>query len=192
MSVLFRTLAATTFGLIAALVTSASAQASVIYTYTGSNFDSVSNVDSPADPFTTNDRVTGVVELAAPLAADLPFGAVFPVSFSFSDGVSTITNATVTTPPALLFATNSAGDITSWVVTLIQQDPLITRMIVTAGGPAVANVDQGLRAEGQTVQLATIYDSPGVWRQKSDVPEPASLLLVGAAVAGLVARRRAR
>jgi hypothetical protein len=85
------------------------AEADTIYTYTGNPFTSVFG------PYTTSDRVTGFFDLATPLANNLPETVISPISFSFSDGVQTITN---TTPGVVVgsfsVATDASGKPEFW------------------------------------------------------------------------------
>lgn len=90
---------------------------SVTYTYTGLDFTSVDG------PYTTSDSVTGSITLDAPLADDLTgLTAIAPASFSFTDGVDTITNTTPDLTADLIeVETNPTGDITGWYIYLGDQ-----------------------------------------------------------------------
>jgi hypothetical protein len=65
----------------------ASARADTIYTYTGNPFTVFSGLD--ACPPVCN--ISGSFTLASPLAANLPFEAITPTAFSFTDGSVTVT-----------------------------------------------------------------------------------------------------
>jgi len=96
----------------AAIAVSRTAMASVEYDFAGGNFTSV------AAPYTTSDQVTGEVILPNPLppsTAGIFFGSPSDLSFSFSDGVNTITNSNVTPQVGngfgFSFSTNAADQI---------------------------------------------------------------------------------
>jgi hypothetical protein len=89
------------------VLTAAAVQATLItYTYTGTPFTTVNG------PYTTNDKVTGFLELTSALGANLGPGltAVTPLAFSFSDGVQTIDSSNSTSVD-VRFTTNSTGAI---------------------------------------------------------------------------------
>jgi hypothetical protein len=93
------------------VITTAAVQAiPYTYDYTGNLFTSVSGA------YTTSDSITGSVTLANPLKTSMPLTTVTPISFSFFDGVDTITDANATSS-LFRFATNSTG-ITQWYITL--------------------------------------------------------------------------
>ncbi|BCS35878.1 hypothetical protein TBR22_A51130 [Luteitalea sp. TBR-22] len=213
MPALFRLLASApvaSMALAATLLTAAPARASVIYTYTGAAYAFVSGGGqaTPADLYTIDDRVTGTIELAAPLAANLSFQNVTPTAFSFFDGVGSIddTNATLT---QFVVATNGDGAIVEWLVTVEAFAALTDggtwgKMTFnrTGGlfGTSVSHAQCGVgsSAFGCALGVAGAYyqeasgGGPGQWRQEDvAVPEPTSLVLVGAALAGFTARRRA-
>src|SRR5947207_7645864 len=83
------------------------------YVYTGNPFTFA------VSPYTTSDRVTGTVELASPLPPNFDLATVSPLAFSFSDGVQTITSATVGEVGVFKFHTDSTGSITEWEVSLM-------------------------------------------------------------------------
>src|SRR5664280_1104768 len=102
------------------------ANADTIYTYTGYDF-------TTADaPYTTTDKVTGTIDLAVALVDDFGPGAISPVSFSFSDGVQTLTNSN-SAIAANVFETNSAGTIVQWAFEITENNG--GGVIFTASGP---------------------------------------------------------
>lgn len=217
MTIKLRTLAAAPLALAVSLFTAAPARASVIYTYTGNTFTQVvaDGPVTPSEPYTTSDRVTGFMRFASPLAADLtPLTAVTPTAFSFSDGINTITerNATiadfsVTTDGAGLIARWSVlvgryapqvGGGTSWIMaTLNFEDGFNGVRVEDFANDILCGSDSTTTGCGQGgdyfVQGASRAEAPGLWeRRVAPVAEPSSILLAGAAIAGLAARRRAR
>jgi hypothetical protein len=60
--------------------------ADTIYTYTGNPFTNVSS------PYTTNDFISGSFVLATPLGNNVPLTNITPTSFSFSDGIHTVSS----------------------------------------------------------------------------------------------------
>ena len=81
------------------------------YTYSGNNFNSVSGA------YTTSMRVTGTFVLGAPLAPGMPLTEIKPsvLSYSFSDGLQTLTEAN-SEIVVLLVATDSQGRLTEWLI----------------------------------------------------------------------------
>lgn len=196
-------------------VTTAAANASVIYTYTGQAFTAItpSPGSAPADPYQAGDRVTGTFELAAPLPGNLPaLTVITPVAFSFSDGVNTLTNATALTA-AFGLSTDASGHILEWlvVVSANQTGPGATRRTISTRNYLNPNfqtapaIDRGSDTlcgansppggcesfDDGYLQAAENRNAPGTWTVEA-VPEPTSMLLISAALAGLAARRRPR
>jgi hypothetical protein len=97
--------------------------------YTGNAFDTfvVGAPTTPGDPYTSADSIQGSLDLASPLAADLVLASITPVSFTFADGVNTLTQGNSTTA-VFQFSTNSSGEIIEWRVILQRHAP------ITGGG----------------------------------------------------------
>ena len=94
----------------------ASSRADTIYTYTGNAFDTILS-----SPYTISESVSGWIDLSLPLGDSVGPQSIFPVSFSFSDGVQTITNNDYVTPPSFFdeIRTNASGDIVKWQIIVV-------------------------------------------------------------------------
>ena len=148
------------------------ARADTIYTYTGNQFASATN------PYTTAMSVSGSFTLPSPLGTNLSNDVITPTSFSFFDGVQTLTEAN----PNYTFEffdidTDAFGNITKWTVNLsLSGTP--AHQIFTACGIAKC-FDSG--QSGSSLALA---EDPGTWSVSSTsaVPGP----VVGAGLSGAV------
>jgi hypothetical protein len=139
-------------------------------------------------------RVTGWFELASPLAPNMPGTSIIDsaLSFSFSDGRSTVTDADFGFPSDIIVSTDAVGQIAVWAVIAITED--IEQQIRTATGFSVHGevFDQGVLCAPGTGCLvsdrARINDSPGTWTL---VPVPSSVILMSSGLlAGLAWTRR--
>jgi len=95
-------------------------RATVIYSYSGKNFQTISDSQALPGSYATSMRVTGSFTVDAPLPANAAFGTLFvsPLSFSFSDGRDTFIDSTTPFLQSFIFSTGSAGEITAWQITL--------------------------------------------------------------------------
>jgi len=136
------------------------------YDYTGNPFTDV------AGQYTTSDLVSVSITLAAPLGDNLNLDSdsETPLSFTFSDGVQTITPANADYPE-FHFSTNSAGVITQWdVQAQTPSDSLIvTDNEMDKGGPAISDHGQvGISGN----DFGTVQDDLGVWTEQSATAAP--------------------
>lgn len=172
--------------------------ASVIYTYSGNSFDTFSDPSS----YTTGMAVTGTVELAAPLVANLPSSVVAPISFSFSDGINTITS-TNASDLFIELGTDGLSGINQWNIQVYRaiddgtefgkQYSIFTTFIgVTANDYGRMQI-----CEGGPCGFDSVTDAGyqllvhGSW-SGSLVPVPAAAWLFGSGLIGLIgfARRK--
>ena len=151
----------------------------ITYTYTGNPFITVHA------PYTTSDFVSGMLTLAAPLAANMPLTIVSPIdiiAFSFSDGVQTITQPNAT-GYQFSFATGSTGAITAWSISIVSTQGLID----TVSTPEAFDLAQFDRA------FALNRGAPGTWTSDgapvSDTGSSLSMMTLTLIALGVAARK---
>lgn len=157
--------------------------ADVTYRYTGNYFDLF--YGSPV--YSTSDRITGYFTLTNPLppSSDTRFS---PISFSFTDGVQTITSSSPNLLLAYFFAqTDTMGNFTEWEAEVATWDTQNYATIWTyhydpqIGGTEDLGWQYNIRWQSQA--MGYNLDEPGSWTM---TPEPSSLLCFGAGVVGVM------
>lgn len=140
--------------------------ANVIYTYNGTPFTTVTG------PYTTSDKVTGSLELMSALGPNMSPTSVTPLSFSFSDGVQTITNSSVGLFVNISFGTGPTGAITQWAV----QVGTASGIIQTVN--SITAFDSGHLVPLENGSgLVVFAHNPGIWSMStSSVPDVGSTL----------------
>jgi hypothetical protein len=175
------------------------ALADTTYTYTGNDFTFVSNViPSLPTPYTTSDLVTGSFTVASPLGDNFAFQEVGYTSYSFSDGVQTLTNLNSFElgAPDFYIGTDASGNISDWSISLVV---LVTDDIGHLSTINHFGAQDSVQLETDTVfGFADAYVA-GTWTSStvtSDppaaTPEPSSLIFLGTGMIGAFAAARHR
>jgi hypothetical protein len=171
-----------------------SARADVVYEYSGNNFTSLSSL------YMSGDSITGSLAFASPLGDSLNLASVNPTSFSFSDGVQTISNtSTLAFTPQFLISSNVSGDIIGWSIIVNEwtSSGLLGDITTTSlgGGDTAGFIANAGLAPSITGQAYSY--TPGVWvgspvSPVATTPLPPSwtMMLIGLAGFGFSAYRR--
>ena len=170
----------------------ACASADTIYAYTGNAFDTFS---SPTTSYTANDKVTGWFDLTTPLvASSSTLQSPTPVSFSFTDGIQTFTNATTLFMETFnVISTDATGLPLTWSIALrINSADFIITTTECLGNPcaAFAFTDLGRISTSNFGYNSTMA---GDWTvTATPIPTTLPLFATGLGALGLLGWRRKR
>jgi len=173
---------------------------SVVYTYTGNVFSTFSDPTS----YDNTKAITGTVEFAAPLGANNPYSpADTPISFSFSDGINTLTESNTTSGSGINsvatfnLQTDASGNIIIWDIELFTGWSTLDSggtsvRIASVGGVFPSDSDIGdmrLCTSPNCVTQDSDFGrndlAAGTWTM-SAVPVPAAVWLFGSGLLGLI------
>lgn len=122
---------------------------SVTYTYTGNDFQSASA------PYTTSDFVSGYFTLPTALGDNLTDDSITPASYSFSDGVQTISSSSPPTDVTFDVSTDASGNINGWFINLEFLSPFDEISTQTTPNQE----DFGINSGGEGLE----FDDEGTW-----------------------------
>jgi hypothetical protein len=114
---------------IAASLCAGAARANTIYTYTGEDFTDVSGL------YTTSDSVDVTFTMTSPLADNLSYAILLPISYVFTDGVDTITNTSPSLPAHSRSAPTRPDKLTSGELTPLPPQLQATKPSTQHGRP---------------------------------------------------------
>ena len=168
----------TTFLLLVASL--ADVSASVVYQYTGNNFNSFSSPTS----YDSSMMVRITLELPSTLAPNFN-SAVSPINFSFEDG-NQIIDSTNATSTLFNFETDATGNILSWSVAAAIDSEFKAIHSLKHFSNSNAGEDFGGISQADWGAIGNI---PGAW---SVVPIPAAFYLFGSGLLCMVSIARKR
>jgi hypothetical protein len=172
-----------------AMLFAAPAKADSVESYTGNTY---TNVPVPSSGYTTASSITATLTFQNPLPANasLAYGygglgtptATDPLlAFSISDGSQTLN---LSNGINIFLVTGSQGQIVSWFVGACGAPCSSALNIDTQFGlgSPFATLGRDGSTQGYSNPLAYNTDDPGKW---TSVPEPSSILMLGAGILGL-------
>jgi hypothetical protein len=183
-------------------------RAEVILNYVGPTFDAFYPSGNPPESYTTSNQVTATLVLADALGANLQAAYVTPLSYSFSDGLNSVSSANLLS--YFYFSTNASGAVTYWgaeIDTDVGNTELSmftiynnrTNQLSDAGidrfcsAPAASytcgNNSIGVAWGQYSAVVSPLPAGTGWSMQTVPVPEPGTPLLLAAGLAVLAARR---
>jgi hypothetical protein len=144
-----------------------------VYTYTGNPLD----IGNGSSPYTVGDHVSGWFDISAPLAANLNFASIIPISYSFTDGVN-LADESLLPNHAIEISTDASGNISDWTMGWELPD----------GGTILSGSkyrDGGQAPPPSNIIVFNQFD-PGTWTEstlvsRSTAPEPSAFALFGLA-----------
>jgi PEP-CTERM motif len=168
------------FLIILGLIGAPHARADTVYTYTG---NPLTIILGPS--YKPTDFIRGSFTLASALGNNFPLGPITPTSYSFTDGVQTLTNKN-SIINTIEMATNSNGTPDEWVVGFCTDNTCVQQIFTITQTPLPTSPED--RAELSTfpnIDEARNMDSQGSWSITVTTPEPGTLSLLGLGTVGL-------
>jgi hypothetical protein len=174
--------------LVLAAASTAAKAGSITYSYSSGDFTTLSA------PYTGSDYVSGSIVFSSllPDNSDIVFDstATPPVSFTFSDGVQTLTSADASLEGDSQFVTDGTGQISAWRVVVLPNSPadfIITSFDVVNTEEIGTTSSSGF-SDSPKEDTGYTLNGTGVWTASasgSSTPEPSTLALLGAGIAML-------
>jgi hypothetical protein len=167
------------------MVIASRAMADTVYTYTGNQFNFLLGTACPPEC-----NISGSFTLPSPIGDNVTGAFVTPTSFSFSDGLMTITQANATGFSFDHISTNSSGVIVGWNMEWMTAGYKMFSSTSPPGCTGCSVIDVTFN-NAITIEAA-IPNDPGRWTTTttSVVPEPSTLALFATGLVGVLTRRR--
>ena len=190
----FRTAAVAALLTVSACMATA-ASPTYTYTYVGNNF---TYFNTSPTLYASTAHVSMTMVFAAPLAANLDFQTLSPMSWSITDSVNHFSSTSFDTNSSgnvavFDFSTNASGTLTGWDIRVSKSVGLSPSDSVSSRHSTTAALDMGDYYLGTTVQMADITNNSGKWTLSVNtpaVPEPTTLLMSAVGLACLAMRGR--
>ena len=172
------------------------ASADQTYTYTGNPFTN----DQGTDTCPPECSLSGSFAVSSALGVGLSYVELSPTSYSFTDG-NTVWNQSDSTIDGFLMSTNGTGQITNWEIELVLNSGLQPWFFSANNGPNIncvgcfGTVDQTESSDSNSFTgIAYNGNDEGTWTVGAvgRVPEPSSILMLGAGILGLLSTTRRR
>ena len=174
------------------------ARADETYTYTGNPFTYFSGVDSCPSVC----AISGSFTLASALGSTAFPTTPTPLSYSFTDGNFTWTSSN-SSIAVFEFGTDSTGNIDAWIISLYETTNIRDTLYSCGSSVCGSSFHYTGYDNSQLVEVspfsilgnAIVENEAGTWVASSSspsLPEPSSLLLLGAGVLGVASGRRRR
>ncbi len=168
------------------------ASADETYTYTGNPFSTFSGTDA-CPPVC---GLSGSFTVATPLGDNFAPAFLTVESFSFTDGGFTFTPTTAVGIEGIKVGTNALGQIDVWEIDLATASTSGVYQGIYGTIQTGFIFDESYvydQNTGEHLAMATNDDNPGTWVASSSspsMPEPSSLLLLGAGLLSVASGRR--
>jgi hypothetical protein len=169
--------------LVCALVMLASvlpASADTTYTYTGQPFVGFSGTDSCSGGV-GECSISGSFTMASPLGDNFAFSEITPPSYSFTDGVNTITQLNTSLVVAFEVGTNASGDINQWEIQVLTDGGFLELLTYSNDIFGMPIDMSGLESTTAPYPFIATAETPalGSWGPTGSVPEPSELIMLG-------------
>lgn len=167
------------------MVVASSAMADTQYTYTGNQFNFLLGTACPPEC-----SLSGYFTLPSPIGDNVTGAFVTPTTFSFTDGLMTITQANATGFSFDHISTNSTGEIVGWNMEWTTAGYKMFSGTNPPGCTGCSVIDVTFN-NAITIEAA-IPNDPGRWTATTTgvVPEPSTLALFATGLVGVLTRRK--